>query len=186
MQNHYLGIESGGTKLQIVTGDNKEIQERRRFEVDRTRGGSGIREQIERVIGNLCSVSQPKAIAVGFGGPVDWKTGRICRSHQIEGWSGFELGHWLQRLTDRPVRLDNDANLAALGEATRGAGIGFNPVFYVTLGSGVGGGLVVDGKIFHGALPGEAEIGHVRLDREGTTVEARCSGWAIDAKIRQL
>jgi glucokinase len=82
--------------------------------------------------------------------------------------------------------VDNDANVAAFGEATRGAGVGLNPVFYVTLGSGVGGGLVVDGKIYHGATPGEAEIGHVRLDRGGTTVESRCSGWAVDARIREL
>jgi glucokinase len=82
--------------------------------------------------------------------------------------------------------VDNDANVAALGEAMRGAGVGANPVFYVTLGSGVGGGLVVDGKIYHGAKPGEAEIGHVRLDRLGTIVEARCSGWAVDARIREL
>src|SRR5205823_733408 len=68
----------------------------------------------------------------------------------------------------------------------RGAGLGFNPAFYVTLGSGVGGGLAVDGKIYHGVKPGEAEIGHVRLDRKGTTLEARCSGWAVDARIRQL
>ncbi|MDB6124716.1 MAG: glucokinase, partial [Pedosphaera sp.] len=72
------------------------------------------------------------------------------------------------------------------GEALHGAGVGFNPVFYVTLGSGVGGGLVVDGKIYHGAKPGEAEIGHVRLDRHGTIVESRCSGWAVDARIREL
>ena len=117
---------------------------------------------------------------------MDWKTGRICRSHQIEGWSEFALGEWLQELSSKPVRVDNDANMAALGESMRGAGIGFNPVFYVTLGSGVGGGLVVDGKIYHGAMPGEAEIGHVRLDQQGTTVESRCSGWAVDAKIRRL
>jgi glucokinase len=60
-----------------------------------------------------------------------------------------------------------------------------NPVFYVTLGSGVGGGLVVDGRIYHGATPGEAEIGHVRLDRSGTIVEDRCSGWAVDREIRE-
>jgi glucokinase len=76
--------------------------------------------------------------------------------------------------------------VGSLGEALCGAGVGFNPVFYVTLGSGVGGGLVVDGKIYHGAKPGEAEIGHVRLDRDGTIVEARCSGWALDARIREL
>jgi glucokinase len=84
------------------------------------------------------------------------------------------------------VAVDNDANVAALGEAKRGAGVGVNPVFYVTLGSGVGGGLVVNGTIYHGATPGEAEIGHVRLDRQGATVESRCSGWAVDARVREL
>lgn len=59
-------------------------------------------------------------------------------------------------------------------------------LFYVTLGSGVGAGLIVDGSIYHGAPPGEAEFGHVRLDRDGTTVESRCSGWACDARIRRL
>jgi glucokinase len=127
---------------------------------------------------------RPKAVGVGFGGPVDWKTGQICCSHQVEGWSGFPLAAWLSSLAQAPVLVDNDANLGALGEAMHGAGVGFDPVFYVTLGSGVGGGLVVGGKVFHGALPGESEIGHVRLDRSGTLLEARCSGWAVDAKIR--
>jgi glucokinase len=129
---------------------------------------------------------KPVAVGVGFGGPVDWRTGRICRSHQIAGWSNFDLGGWLKTLTGAPVLVDNDANVAALGEALHGAGRGANPVFYVTLGSGVGGGLVVDGRIYHGATPGEAEIGHLRLDRAGTIVETRCSGWAVDAKIRAL
>jgi len=186
VKTHYLGIEIGGTKLQIVVGDGTSIVERHRFEVEPRKGAAAIRLQIEGAIGTFISRWQPAATAVGFGGPVDWKTGRICRSHQIEGWSEFELGPWLQRLTGHPVRVDNDANLGALGESMRGAGIGFNPVFYITLGSGVGGGLVVDGKIYHGANPGEAEIGHVRLERQGTTVESRCSGWAVDAKIRRL
>jgi glucokinase len=82
------------------------------------------------------------------------------------------------------VAVDNDANTAALGEALSGAGRGYSPVFYVTMGSGVGGGLVVNGSIYHGAKPGEAEIGHLRLDREGTIVESRCSGWAVDQRIR--
>jgi glucokinase len=82
------------------------------------------------------------------------------------------------------VKVDNDANVAALGEARRGAGVGFSPVFYVTLGSGVGGGLVVENRLYHGAAPGEAELGHVRLDRQGTILESRCSGWAVDARLR--
>src|SRR5437867_2964353 len=96
-----------------------------------------------------------------------------------KGFFGIEIGG-----TKIQVTVDNDANIGALGEAVRGAGVGKNPVFYVTLGSGVGGGLVVDGSIYHGATPGEAEIGHVRLDRTGLRVEERCSGWAVDEKIR--
>lgn len=173
--------------MQLVLGDEAgKICERRKLAVDVAGGAAGIREQIERTLPELVCLGQANRVGVGFGGPVDWKTGRICRSHQIEGWSEFDLGGWLSQLAGVPVTVDNDANVAALGEALCGAGVGVSPVFYVTLGSGVGGGLVVDGRIYHGAKPGEAEIGHVRLDRSGTIVEARCSGWAVDARIREL
>src|SRR5436190_8476409 len=187
MQNNFLGIEIGGTKLQIVLGNaSAQILDRRRLAVDPARHGAGIREHIEVTLAELIPATKPSAIGVGFGGPVDWKTGEICRSHQIEGWADFKLRDWLQMLSGLPVCVDNDANTGTLGEALHGAGVRLNPVFYITLGSGVGGGLVVDGRIYHGAKPGEAEIGHVRLDREGTIVESRCSGWAVDAKIRRL
>lgn len=182
-----LGIEIGGTKLQLVTGDESgRISQRRKLAVNRTAGAAGIREQILLAIRELRGDRPFDAIGVGFGGPVDWRTGKICRSHQIHGWAEFEFGRWLNAQTGSSAFVDNDANVAALGEATRGTGLNCDPVFYVTLGSGVGGGLVVDGNIFHGAPPGEAEIGHVRLDREGTTVESRCSGWAMDEKIRNV
>ncbi|NBV24990.1 MAG: ROK family protein [Proteobacteria bacterium] len=185
MQRSFIGIEIGGTKLQLVAGDaDAQITARRRFTVDKAHGGAGIREQIAGALPELLKTTQPSAVGVGFGGPVDAATGQICCSHQIEGWSEFPIGEWLRGLTSLPVAVDNDANAAALGEAKRGAGLGRNPVFYVTLGSGVGGGLVVDGRIYHGAKPGEAEIGHVRLDRSGVIVEERCAGWAVDRKIR--
>jgi glucokinase len=181
-----LGIEIGGTKLQLVIGNaDGKILRRERCVVDKTRGGEGIREQIRATISKFRAAENIQAIGVGFGGPVDWRTGKICRSHQIEGWSEFHLASWLRDFIDIPVRVDNDANTACLGEALLGAGQGRNPVFYITLGSGVGGGLVVDGEIYHGATPGEAEIGHVRLDRAGTIVENRCSGWAVDRRIRE-
>jgi glucokinase len=182
-----LGIEIGGTKLQLVLGDTTvRIRERSRFFVEASRGASGIRRQIECALPEFLRGQKISAVGVGFGGPVDWKTGQVARSHQIQGWFGFNLSGWLRCLTRVPVAVDNDANVAALGEATRGAGVDHNPVFYVTLGSGVGGGLVMDGKIYHGAIPGEAEIGHLRLDRRGTTLEPHCSGWAVDKKIRRL
>lgn len=187
MTEAFLGIEIGGTKLQLVIGDaTGRIRERRRLDVDRQAAGAGIRQQIERTLPGMVRTFHPAALAVGFGGPVDRQHGRIACSHQIEGWADFPLHDWLSQLASLPVVLDNDANMAALGEATCGAGRDFNPVFYVTLGSGVGGGLVVDGRIYHGTAPGEVEIGHVRLDRTGTIVEARCSGWAVDRKIQAL
>jgi glucokinase len=182
----FLGIEIGGTKLQIVVGDESaKIKERFRFSVSTSEGAKGIRKQIETALKEIFCKTKPAAIGIGFGGPVDWKTGTICCSHHIEGWSDFPIADWLHSLTHVPVFVDNDANVAALGEAIHGAGKNFNPVFYVTLGSGVGGGLVVDGKIYHGAKPGESEIGHVRLDKAGTLVESRCSGWAVDKRIRE-
>lgn len=182
----FLGIEIGGTKLQLVVGDSSaQIIRRWRLTVEPAQGAVGIRQQIESTTAEILTTHAIRAVGAGFGGPVDWKSGRICRSHQIEGWSDFELGQWLYSVVRVPVRVDNDANTGTLGEALHGAGKGYNPVFYVTLGSGVGGGLVVNGAIYHGATPGEAEIGHVRLDRHGTIVEECCSGWAVDRRIRE-
>ena len=184
---HYLGIEIGGTKLQLVTGDEQaRILERWRFEVDPAEGGAGIRAQMAAALPGILQSDDLSAVGVGYGGPVDSQTGMIRCSHQIQGWADFPLGEWLRERTGKAVAIDNDGNVAALGEAKCGAGMDSNPVFYVTLGSGVGGGLVVDGHIYHGAKPGESEIGHLRLDRGGVLVEQRCSGWAVDARIREV
>ena len=180
-----IGIEIGGTKQQIVVGDAEgRIIDRCRFSVDPGGGGPAIRERITEELTPLLANHHPERIGVGFGGPVDITTGTVAVSHQIEGWSGFPLHNWLSELSQLPVVVENDANTAALGEALRGAGRGFNPAFYMNMGSGVGGGLVIDGKIYHGDKPGEVEVGHLRLDPDGTTVEGRCSGWAVDRAIR--
>jgi glucokinase len=182
-----IGIEIGGTKLQIALGNGSgRIIEKKRFSVDKAAGASGIRKTIEQHLPEIIKMGAHK-IGVGFGGPVDWRTGKICRSHQIEGWSGFDIVGWLKSIGGiSEIFVENDANVGALGEAYCGCGRGFNPVFYITLGSGVGGGLVVDGRIYHGDNPGECEIGHVRLDKNGATVESRCSGWAVDRKVREM
>ncbi|KAA9356189.1 ROK family protein [Larkinella humicola] len=179
-----LGIEIGGTKLQLVAGEAAILRHHFRFTVDKSRGAAGILAHIDDTLRQLPEPIQ--TIGVGFGGPVDTQTGRIATSHQIEGWAGFGLGEWLrQRTSAQRIRVENDANVAALGEALHGAGRTFRQVFYVTLGSGVGGGLVIDGQIYHGMPPGETEIGHLRLDKAGTTLESVCSGWAVDREIRE-
>jgi len=180
----FLGIEIGGTKLQVVTGnDQAQILERYRFVVDPGHGANGIKRQITETLSKV-RLHSVGAIGIGFGGPVDHKTGKILTSFQVPGWGNFAFREWLESLTSIPVWIDNDANVAALGEALHGAGKNSQQVFYVTLGSGVGAGLVVNKKIYHGAEKGEAEFGHIRLGKDGRTVESSCSGWAVDEKIR--
>ena len=191
-----LGIEIGGTKLQVVVGNAAgQITRRFRHAIDPIQGANGILAQLDTFFSQLAQ--PPKSIGVGFGGPVNWQTGRIATSHQIGGWAGFDLAGWLhERVPTASIRVENDANVAALGEARMGVATGFTNVFYVTLGSGVGGGMVLNGQIYHGASPGEAEIGHLWLvppgestpgeSTPGQTIEQTISGWAIDRQIREL
>lgn len=179
----FLGIEIGGTKLQLVSGNDRQIDHRICYTVDRVAGAEGIRKYIEEALKHW-NGHRMDGIGVGFGGPVDRHKNTIWTSYHIEGWSGFSLADWLTQLTGAPVIIENDANVAALGEALYGAGKDYKIVFYVTLGSGVGGGLVIDQKLYHGVSPGEAEFGHIRLDKSGRIVQSSCSGWAVNEKIR--
>ena len=180
---HYLGIEIGGTKIQLLLADEDlKIIQRFRYRVEPQAGAEGICKNIQNTLSEIeVSIA---AIGVGFGGPIDRSTGKVFTSYHINGWSDFALKAWLEKISGANVVVDNDANVAALGEALRGTGKDFQTVFYVTLGSGVGSGLVQNGKVYHGAIPGETEFGHVRLNKSGTTVQASCSGWAVDEKIR--
>ena len=186
MPERFIGVEIGGTKLQVVLGENpSEIKDRYRAAVDSERGAEGILEEIKKGLRQLLGQQPASAVGIGFGGPVNWKTNQIACSHHIKGWDGFDLGAWMEEQAGAPVAMDNDANVAGLAEATYGAGKESDPVFYVTLGSGVGGGLVCQGSIYHGAIPGDSEIGHIRLNHEGEILEHSCSGWSVDRKIRE-
>ena len=133
-----LAIEIGGTKLQLYAGTaDGEIRERRRFPVDRAAGGKGIRRQIEAALPELVTQWQPQTIGVGYGGPVNASSGRVARSYHLAGWNDYPLAKWLTKRTGLPAFIENDANVAALGEARHGAGRDCDPVFYLTLGSGV-------------------------------------------------
>jgi glucokinase len=172
--------------LQLVVGTQEAaVLDRRRFSVDSRRGAEGIRESIASALPELVDQWRPAAIGVGYGGPVNWRTGQIVKSYHLLGWNDFALADWLNSLSGIPAFVDNDGNVAALGEALHGVGRGCDPVFYVTIGSGVGGGLVTEGRIFHGFTPGESEIGHLRLDRIGTITEDLCSGWSLNRRVQE-
>jgi glucokinase len=184
----FIGIEIGGTKLQLVIGSARGVVEiYKRYTIDPLAGAAGIQADISACFQDWKDLymKDVMAIGVGFGGPVDWINGTIQVSHQVQGWESFDLKNWLEGLSGKPVFLDNDANVAALGEGVHGWGKQYSKLFYITLGSGIGGGMFTDGYIYHGRPPGELEIGHLKLDKNGTTLESRCSGWAVNEKVNQ-
>src|SRR5437660_2277870 len=186
-QPMYVGIEIGGTKLQIGLGaGDGTLAALWRGGVDVARGGEGIREQILRetpllLEGAGVDRGQVRGVGVGFGGPVDDADQTVIKSHQIAGWDGFPLAQWLTELLGWPVALGNDADVAGLAEALFGAGKGLSPIFYITIGSGIGGGLIINGEIYRGVGRGAAEIGHVVVwgptDDHCGTLEDLASGW---------
>lgn len=187
----YLGIEIGGTKLQLGVGDahSSELTELVRSDVVVEDGADGIVKQIETHARTLLRGNSIKRVGVGFGGPVDVRTGVVFKSHQIQGWDNFPLVDRLQDVIGLPVCVDNDCNVAALGEARLGAGQGSARVFYVTVGTGIGGGFVVDGELEGNQRPAISEIGHLRPGIDATspeqTIESIASGWGIAAWTRK-
>jgi len=182
---YYLGIELGGTKFQAVIGDsNTKIIDRYRTIINKERGGAAIRNEICKVLNHFRRYNLV-SIGLGFGGPVDYKKGKIYTSHQIDGWDGFPIASWLRKKSGLPVQIDNDANCGGLAEAIKGAGKKFQRVFFVTLGSGMGGGMILNRQIYHGEIPGESEVGMMPYNRSGTRMESECCGWSVDRKIRE-
>jgi glucokinase len=183
----FLGIEIGGTKLQIGVGagDGSAPVALSRLEVEPAAGAVGILSRIESEAAALIARFPVRRIGIGFGGPIDPETGRIIRSHHIEGWHDFPLADWCHRTFKLPAEVGNDCDVAGLAEARFGAGRGRRVVFYVTVGSGVGGGLIIDGQIYRGSGLAAAEIGHLRpglnAERPDDTVESLASGWGIGA-----
>jgi glucokinase len=197
LRGYYLGIEIGGTKLQIGLGRGDGLLvDLWRGTVDVAAGPEGIRRQITAAVPELLARSAIdraliRGVGIGFGGPVDDATHTIIKSHQIEGWDNFPLAEWIKDMLGWPAVLGNDADVAGLAEALFGAGKGLSPIFYITVGSGIGGGLIINGEIYRGCGRGAAEIGHLLVAEEVTPTGIRyvpleevASGWAIQQRAR--
>src|SRR5437667_1026380 len=191
----YIGVEIGGTKLQLGVGlGDGVLRGLWRETVDVKAGPEGIRRQITRGIPALLERagverSSVKAIGIGFGGPVDDATRTVIKSHQIEGWDNFPLADWVGKLVALSCALGNDADVAGLAEALFGAGKGVSPIFYITVGSGIGGGLILNGDIYRGCGRGAVEIGHLRLPGlRGviTILENVASGWGMQQVLGEV
>ena len=149
----------------------------------------GILRQIETIGRGLIDRYRPAAVGIGFGGPVDAEEGRTIASHQVEGWADFALAAWCRETFGLPAAVANDADAAGLAEALFGAGRGHRVVFYITVGSGIGGALVIDGRDYGGGCGIASEIGHLRpgldADDPRDTVESHASGFGLAAAGRK-
>jgi len=113
---------------------------------------------------------------IGFGGPVDFRNQRVAFSTHVGGWTDFRLTEFLSNALGVPAIMDNDANVGALGEANYGAGRGHSPLFYMTLSTGIGGGIYSDGEIWRGADGWAGEIGHLTIRPDGPECLCKARG----------
>ena len=135
---------------------------------DRLGGREWMLAQITEVAREWIKIHQFDQCGIGFGGPVHFLEQRIAMSTHVGGWSDFDLPGYLEPVLGvRPV-MDNDANVGALGEALHGAGQGYRPLFYMTLSTGIGGGIVTEGsQIYRGADSYAGELGHLTIQPDG-------------------
>ena len=195
-----LAFETGGTKLVAgVAGSDWRIADVgtvRRAAADRARKSFGrIVEEAEMLLSRpSCKDRSLRAIGFGFGGTVRRSTNSPHLCLHEDGWEEVDVVRELEGRFGVPVHVENDCKLAALAEAHFGAGRGARSIFYVTLGTGVGGGFVHEGRILALGDLGECEIGHVVVDPEGPVcacgnrgcVEAHCSGPGLSSLCGQL
>ena len=164
-----LALDFGGTKHSVALAEAGASEW---LDLRRTPSplGANARTDIATVIDlarGVLAGRTPSAVGVSFGGPVNAEAGVVLLSHHVPGWENTPLRDLLQDEFGVPASVDNDANVAALGEWRFGAGQGLASLLYVTVSTGVGGGWVLDGRIFHGADSMAGEIGHTVVQPDG-------------------
>jgi len=162
-----LAIDIGGTKFSMALFDGDRMTRRETRRTDREGGREWMLGQIRDIASGWFHENQAAACGIGFGGPVDYAAQRVALSTHVGGWQDFDLTGWVARELSLPAVMDNDANVGALGEAVYGAGRGFDPLFYVTVSTGIGGGIVRAGEVWRGADSYAGEIGHLTVRPEG-------------------
>ncbi len=184
----YIGVDIGGTKCAVCAGEDPlhlcfRVSFPTRTELGPEQALRRIEAEIACAIPAACGV---RAIGVSCGGPLDSRTGEILSPPNLPGWDRVPI---VRRLSERfgvPVRLCNDADACAVAEWKYGAGVGVENMIFLTFGTGLGAGLILNGRLYTGACGMAGEAGHIRLRPAGHTgygkagsFEGCCSGGGI-------
>ena len=176
---NYLGVDIGGTNVryglvsaagEILSSSHFLVRSERGFE----RVIKDITEHFKEFIAAIPAGARPKGVAIGVAGRISPQTGSVIYSPNLPDWRNVPLAARVQEALGLEVRIENDANLYALGEWLAGAGRGLNNLVVITLGTGVGGGLILNGKLWTGSFDNAAEIGHMVVEPDGKP--CKCGG----------
>jgi glucokinase len=194
------GVDLGGTKIfsLVALSDGREVGSDTRA----TRGNQGPQGVVSRMADSVraalaaagATQAGLAAVAVAAPGPIDHEKGLVRNPPNLPGWDEVPLVRMLEDILGVPVALENDANAAALGEHAFGAGRDFRHMLFVTVSSGIGGGIILASRLYRGATGAAGEVGHMVLDEDGPVcgcgkrgcLEALASGTAIAARASAL
>lgn len=164
---NYVGVDIGGTNVKLAVVDDKgKILKKSSIKTGSTRKSDLVLDDIANEILAMTKGMEYEAIGVGSPGAIDSKNGIVRYANNLY-WKDVMLADVISKKTGKTVKVSNDANAAALGEAKFGAGKKFSDSTFITLGTGVGGGFVVDGKLYEGYNSMGAEIGHMVIRKNG-------------------
>ena len=177
----YIGIDIGGTKCAVLKGDEKmNIVEKVKFPT------TTLQDTLERIFSEVERLMPADAIGISCGGPLDERRGVIMSPPNLPGWDEVHITEMLTEKFGVPAYLCNDANACALAEWRYGAGAGCENMVFMTFGTGLGAGLIIDGRLYGGSNGNAGELGHIRLSQDGPvgygkrgSFEGFCSGGGI-------
>ncbi|MDI3508455.1 MAG: glucokinase, partial [Clostridiales bacterium] len=193
MERYFIGLDIGGTKLAAILGTSDgRILKKLKLPSEADKGPEQMLDKLTAMAQQLMG---PEVVAIGIscGGPLDSRRGIVMSPPNLPGWDNVHIVDIMSRRFGIPAYLQNDANACALAEHRFGAGVGCDNMVFLTFGTGMGAGLILDGRLYSGITDTAGEIGHIRLAPDGPvgygkagSFEGFCSGGGIAKLAAQM
>jgi glucokinase len=180
VESYTIGVDLGGTNLKAAAISQDGLL------IDKLSGGTNLKAGRDAVVQDMvetiwslrerCGSAPLRGVGIGVPGIIEMRTGVIAMAPNLPGFENFPIRDEIERRLKAPVILENDANVAALGEKWMGAGLGVDSLVLLTLGTGIGGGIIYQGKIMHGAIGMAGELGHIKVVPDGNPCGCGANG----------